>query len=262
MLQQTFHGDVSQLTMHTAASRRIGYEVSAFLVDGVLVDCGFPAIGREFARWLDANRPRGVMLTHHHEDHAGNVELLARGGVPIWMPAEAEPRLRALEPIGFYRRITWGTAPLLRSLVAPFEHPAMETIHTPGHSADHHVIWDTRTDTVFGGDLYLGMKVRIAHHDEDVRGTVRSLRMIITRRPSRFFDAHRGLLEDPIAALTRKADWMEETIAAIEARVRAGDSDREIRRSILEGEELTGHVSFGDYSRLNFVRAVRTTMSP
>lgn len=248
--------------METPSSRRIGYAVSAFVVDGVLIDSGFPAIGREFAGWLDANRPRGAMLTHHHEDHSGNVELLARGGVPIWIPEASEPRLRSPAPIGFYRRITWGSATRLSSPVTPFAHPALETVPTPGHTSDHHVIWDTRSDTVFGGDLYIGMKVRIAHRGEDVRGTLRSLRMILERKPARFFDAHRGLLEDPIAALTRKADWMEGTIESIERRVRAGDSDREIRRTVLGGEEMTGYVSRGDYSRLNFVQAVRTTMEP
>ena len=44
--------------------------------------------------------------------------------------------------------------------------------------------------------------------------------------------------------------------------MRQGWPDDAIRREILGAEDLTGVSSFGNYSRRNFVRSVRETMTP
>jgi hypothetical protein len=113
---------------------------------------------------------------------------------------------------------------------------------------------------LFGGDLFLGVKVRIAHPGEDPRLLARTLRTVAALGPTRLFDAHRGFVPDPAPALVAKADWTDETIAAIERRIAAGAPDEVIVRELFGGESLPGRVSGGDYSRTNFVRAVRRGM--
>jgi hypothetical protein len=113
---------------------------------------------------------------------------------------------------------------------------------------------------MFGGDLFIGVKVRIGHPNEDVRSQVRSLRAMAALRPRRFFDAHRGLLADPVAQLTAKADWIDEVIGAVEERVREGWSDGAICHAVLGGGDLTGWISRGDYAKINLVRSVRRSM--
>jgi hypothetical protein len=71
------------------------------------------------------------------------------------------------------------------------------------------------------------------------------------------FDAHRGPVRDPIAALRGKLGYLEDTVAAIAAKQTAGWSDRAILRRLLGGDEAVAIASGGEYSRLNFVRAVR-----
>jgi hypothetical protein len=60
-----------------------------------------------------------------------------------------------------------------------------------------------------------------------------------------------------VASLIAKADWTDETIAAVERRIAAGAPDSVIVRELFGGESLPGILSGGDYSRTNFVRAVR-----
>lgn len=257
MLTLEKHGDVTRIIMSTAVSRAIGYSVSAYLVRGVLVDSGFPAVAREVGAFLARTRPHGVVLTHHHEDHAGNVELAARAALPIAMADATWSLLRSLPPMGMYRRVIWGTPPLLASPVVRFASDALRLVPAPGHSADHHVVWDAEQETLFGGDLFLGVKVRMAHPAEDPRLLARSVRTIAALRPRRLFDAHRGLVANPVDALLAKADWLDETIAAIERGISAGKDDRTITREVLGREELAHYVSRGKMSRVNFVRAVR-----
>jgi len=261
MLRIIPHGDVTELRFSSVSSRVMRYAVSAFVSRNVLIDTGFPDVQDALARWVAASRPVGVIVTHAHEDHAGNVPWLVAAGLPVQMAPDTEAVTRDPGRIGWYRRVCWGSPTPLRAPITPFAHDALELRPARGHSADHHVVWDAERGTVFGGDLFVGVKVRLAHHDEDLRGQVRALRAVAGWQPERFFDAHRGLLQEPVAQLRAKADWLEATIAEIEERVRAGWGDPAIRDAILGREDLTGLVSAGDYSRLNFVRSVRRSMA-
>jgi ribonuclease/clavin/mitogillin len=251
------YDDVTRFEMVSTVSRLVGYSASAFLFRDTLIDCGFQRAAGHVAEMLARVRPVGVMITHHHEDHAGNAELVARLGVPIAASVATLTELRAPAPIRLYRRLTWGATPALRTAVRPFEPDDLQLVPAPGHSHDHHVVWDPSTGTLFGGDLYLGVKVRIAHPGENPRLLARTLRTIAALGPARLFDAHRGFVDAPTPLLTSKAEWIDETIDAITRRIAAGASDAAIVRELLGGESLPGYFSGGDYSRTNFVRAVR-----
>ncbi|MFN2400058.1 MAG: MBL fold metallo-hydrolase [Gemmatimonadaceae bacterium] len=255
------HGDVTRVIMTSAASRAAGYGVSAYLTRGVLIDCGFPGVGRDFAAFLDQWRPDGIILTHHHEDHAGNVELIARGGLPILAGADTLSLLRDAGWIDLYRRVIWGSPARLVSPVTTFHsaESGLRLVRAPGHSPDHHIVWDAEREILFSADLFLGVKVRVAFPSENSRLLAESVRAAAALRPGRMFDAHRGLVPNPVAALTAKANWMDETIGEIDRRIADGWSDRAIARAVLGRERITHYVSRGKLSGITFVRAVRAT---
>jgi glyoxylase-like metal-dependent hydrolase (beta-lactamase superfamily II) len=257
VLTLTRHDDVVQLRLSTQRSRLVGYGVSAYLVDGRLVDTGFPRIRRRMARFLDETPVRGAFLTHQHEDHAGNVALLAARGVPLAMGALTRAVVERPPRIELYRRAIWGSQPPLPGGAPAFTDGRLALLPAPGHSPDHHVVWDAERGTLFSGDLYLGVKVRIAHPSERPRETLASVRRAAALAPARLFCAHRGAVRHPVAALTAKAEWMAETIGRIDALLAAGWSDAAVRDRVLGREVATGYVTSGEYARLNFVRAVR-----
>jgi glyoxylase-like metal-dependent hydrolase (beta-lactamase superfamily II) len=252
--------DVVQLAMTTRTSRMAGYGVRAYVSRGVLIDTGFPAVRGDLRRWLDANRPRGVILTHHHEDHSGNVDRVLELGLPIAAPPATIAALARPIPMGLYRQVIWGrpsgTYDPTALAARPFVDPAFELIPTPGHSHDHHIVWDAERETVFAGDLFLGVKVRLARPVEDPRTLVASLRRTIALRPRRLFDAHRGPIADPVASLGAKLQWLEDTIGTIDTRRAQGWTARAITRDVLGREGGTYYVSASDLSHINFVRTV------
>lgn len=258
LLSTEIYGHITRFRFSTARSRAVGYEVSAFLVLGTLIDCGFPDVHGDLAGLLQGHRPDGVLLTHHHEDHAGNVEYLAASSYPLAAPAQTLQLLREETPIGLYRRFVWGVPKRLTSPVTLFTPPAeLQLIHAPGHSADHHVVWEPDSRTLFAADLFLGVKVRVARPGEDPRALARSLRTIAALNPKVMFDSHRGQVPEPVASLTAKADWLDETIGRIDTLAAQGMNDHAIRRSVLGAEDSVFYFSAGDLSRINFVRAVR-----
>jgi glyoxylase-like metal-dependent hydrolase (beta-lactamase superfamily II) len=262
MIEIQRYGDVERIRLASWGSRIAGMDVSAYLVGGVLIDSGFPHARHALARFLDERSVTGAMLTHYHEDHAGNAELLASRGIPLFMHAITADRLRSPAGIRAYRRIVWGTPRPVSSLPsAPTPPNQLQFVFTPGHSPDHQVIWDPARETLFSGDLWLGVHARVMHSAENPYRIVESLRAALALKPARMFDAHRGDVRDPVTALGAKISYLEETISAIEAKIVAGWSDRAILRDVLGGDEGVAVASRGEYSRMNFVKAVRRSVS-
>jgi len=257
MIELQRFGDVERIRLASWGSRLAALDVSAYLVHGVLVDSGFPHARDVFGRFLDERSIIGAMLTHYHEDHGGNADLIAKRGIPLAMHPTTLDRLRAPGSIRLYRRVVWGT-PL--SLTAPLREFAVEAplefVHTPGHSPDHQIVWDAERATIFSGDLWLGVRATVMHESENPYRIIASLRAVLALHPERMFDAHRGLVREPAAALAAKISYLEDTIATVAAKQAAGWSDRAILRRVLGGDEPVTFASGGEYSRLNFVRAV------
>jgi len=255
------YDDVVRLRLWNRASRMVGLDVSAYVVRGVMIDTGFPRVSRELLAAARSVGVRGAIVTHWHEDHAGNTSVLLAAGVPVAMREDTATTLQRRPPIRLYRRVVWGRPPALTRAPASFDAGELEAVHTPGHSSDHQVVWDPTTHTLFSGDLWLGIRARVLHASEDPYEIIESLRRVLALEPARMFDAHRGLIERPVAALRAKIDWLGETLATIEGRIRRGDTDRRIVAEVLGGEEVAAVLSRGEYSRANMVGAVRARLS-
>jgi glyoxylase-like metal-dependent hydrolase (beta-lactamase superfamily II) len=251
------HGDVLRVRLSHWRSRVVGYEVSAYIYRDTLVDTGFPAVADELAAIAFEHDVKGALVTHHHEDHAGGIAALVAHRLPVGMSPSTRQLVRELR-VPLYRQIVWGH-PSRADLVAPYVPSGLTLLATPGHSVDHHVVWDAERSTMFGGDLFLGVKVRVAHPGEDPRTHARTLRAVAALRPNRFFDAHRGLVPNASGALIAKAVWMEGIIAAIDDRIHFGWTNRRIASELLGREPLSRYVSNGEYAKQTLVAAVRNS---
>lgn len=248
--------DVQRLRMQSWRGRAVGYEVSAYLLRGVLVDSGFPGARAEFLEALRALAPRGAVITHWHEDHAGNAPALAAEGVPTLMHAACEATLRERPPIRFYRRAVWGRTSGLEAPVTAFDAAPLQVIATPGHSDDHLVVWDAERRIVAAGDLFLGVKVRVAHAHESPGSLLESLRTVAALEPLLLLDGHRGVVENATAMLRAKIGFLEEVLGQITSLAQQGAAEGEIQRRVLGREAFIGVASFGEYSKRAFVTAV------
>jgi glyoxylase-like metal-dependent hydrolase (beta-lactamase superfamily II) len=256
LVRQTVEPGVERLQLATWRGQAVGYDVSAYVIDGVLVDSGFPRASSTMRRLVREIRPRGAVITHWHEDHAGNVAALASMGLPMTLRADSEAILRERPRIRFYRHVVWGRSARLVDPVIPFDPAPLQTISTPGHSADHQIVWDAERGIVVSGDLFLGVKVRVAHVHESPRALLASLRTVAALEPRLLLDAHRGVIRDAAAQLRAKIEWTEDTIGQIEALGVRGAGPRAIVRRLFGSESFVGFVSGGEYSRTSFVRAV------
>ena len=256
VIERTDFGDVTRLRMVSWQSRLVQYDVSGYLVRGVLIDTGPWHVRHELPNVLQDLQVRGVVVTHWHEDHAGNVPVLAFEATPLWIAPETERKLRAPFHPRLYRRFTWGAPARLSAAVIPFDPAPLRVIHTPGHSHDHHVVFDEETGTLLSADLWLGARAAIVGEDENPYQIIESLGRAIALKPRRMFDAHRGEVREPVRALEARRSWLSATIGSIELRLDAGDPESAILKELLGGEDVFGWLSRGEYSRVNLIRAV------
>jgi endoribonuclease LACTB2 len=177
---------------------------------------------REWIAWARAlpsagRTPVAIVATHHHPDHVGGIDVLARElGLPVW----AHPKTAERVPeVSFARRLEDGD-----SIVLDGPTPSEWTVlFTPGHAPGHVCLFEARTGTVVVGDMVASVgTILIAPGDGDMSEYLRQLRRLAALGarvalpahgdpidcPTALFEkyvAHRLMREDKVLAALQKA---------------------------------------------------------
>lgn len=241
---------------------RVMHDVSAYFVDGLLVDTGPPSTADALGRWCRGREVERIVLTHHHEDHSGGAARLSRElDLPVWAPAGAVPILAEGLRMPLYRYLVWGRRPE-RFVASPLpgvfrvRGRTYRVIPTSGHAFTHVCFFDPDRRWLFSGDLFVHERVRHLRRIEDLDAHLESLRRILALEPERMYGGHAGVVDDPLGALRRKIDYWEGLREKARELRAQGLSLRRITRRLLGRESLLTWLSFGDFSKKNLARAL------
>jgi glyoxylase-like metal-dependent hydrolase (beta-lactamase superfamily II) len=261
VLRSTDHGPITRLHLARTFLGRPLYTVQAYLVDGLLVDTGCPATASELVAWCCDRDVRQVVNTHHHEDHSGGDHALQEAlGLPIAAPPRAVPILADFPRLEFYRRLVWGqpcnvaVEPLAN--VVETDRYRFEVIPTPGHCPDHVCLFERDHGWLLSGDLFIHERVRYLRSDEDISGTLRSLRLVLALEPRLLVCSHAGLVQDACGSLARKIAFWEELAERGQELCQQGLSAREVTDRLLGSEDMMTRLSQGHFSKINLMRAL------
>lgn len=260
MLEVIDHGPVREIRMTSLAGRVLGYKVSAFVHDGVLIDTGFPRAERWLGAHLDARSVRGAILTHWHEDHSGNLALLVERGLQVAVRPRTLQLLPRTHALPRYRQLVWGAARPVTKVPEPVDH-RFELVPTPGHTEDHVAVWDPAGRIVFLGDLFLGVRACLMHPGEDPYALLDSVERVIALGPKEAFCAHRGRLHDPVATLSARARWLDRAIREVERLVDNDWEDGAAAFLALGTDRYVRAFTGGELSKRHFVAGVRAELA-
>ena len=176
--------------------------------DVVLVEPATPYADeqRAWIEWARALVSQGrklvaIVATHHHEDHVGGLEVLARElDAPVWAHELTVDRLVPQTRALVKRRLGDGDSIVL-------EGPRPESwrvLHTPGHAPGHVCLFEERTRTVIVGDMVASVgTILIAPGDGDMQVYLEQLDRLAALDARLALPAHGEPIDEP-AVLFRK----------------------------------------------------------
>lgn len=163
---------------------------------------------------LDA-RVVGVLVTHHHRDHAQAAGWAAAWDVPLW--AFAPDMVDAIAPGAGARALPDGERVRLAGVT-------LEAVHTPGHSSDHLCLRVVETDVVLSGDHVLGRGTTVVvWPDGDMADYMASLRRLAALPARALYPGHGPMLVHPAAKLAEYLAHREQRERQVLDALRAGD---------------------------------------
>jgi len=265
------------------------------LYDGIAVDPGSPKMRRSLVghlRKIPAGEIRGIVATHAHEEHVGNLNWLSKKtGATLYVSAKTAEFLSPPARLPFIRAMMIGQPPQLEP---PFEilgdhlttqHGSLQVISTPGHCDDHISLYDPLEKVLLAGDTFMGSYFATPNPDVDSRVWLDTLQRLLdldieilveghghvhTLRPDISDFPGVVIREHPRAAIREKLAYMTWLRQQIEAGYEEGLPIRAIeascfpwsRKSAWENfasDEMIRLLSLGHFSRSELVRSfVRT----
>jgi glyoxylase-like metal-dependent hydrolase (beta-lactamase superfamily II) len=260
-VQRVEHEGVEGLRVGRVGNK-INTTVFLYRIGDTVIDTGPPNQWPSVRRFLQEKPLRQVLATHHHEDHAGNLAVIAREfGCPVFAPAASIEALEQGFHLQLIRRIVWGSPQgRVRATPLPDEIRAgpgncLTPIATPGHSPDLTCLLEPDRGWLFAGDLFIAPKILYLRRDENLAVMLDSLRLIQRYDFDTVFCSHRGIVLDGKKALKKKLDNLEALCEQAGSLYRAGNDSGAITRQLLGKESLASWISGGDFTKRNLIEA-------
>jgi endoribonuclease LACTB2 len=153
---------------------------------------------RAWIEWANAIAADGksitaIVLTHHHVDHVGGLDVFARElNVPVWAHHETAVRVGADK---ITRELHDGEVILLAGKIGDEK---WNVLHTPGHAPGHICLHNTQTRTLVVGDMVASVgTILIAPGDGDMKIYLEQLERLAKLDASLALPAHGEPIDEP-----------------------------------------------------------------
>ena len=244
--------------------------VFCYRIGQTLIDTGPPNQWRTIRPWIEEQAKthgiRRVVVTHHHEDHAGNAGRIADLlDVPVYAPAASCDRLREGFSVELYRWVVWGRPQPVEAQPMPDVLPlddgtALRMIPAPGHADDMVCYLAEGHGLLFTADLYISRRPHYLRFDEHVSELVESLHRVLAHDFDTVLCGHRGAVTNGCAALRDKARYLEAMCGVVQRRRRSDKRSVDfIRNEMLGREGWLYWISGGDFSKRNLITSCLQT---
>lgn len=243
--------------------KAINTACTLYRVGETVIDTGPGNVWRAIRPWLATKPVKRLLLTHHHEDHAGNagrIEALFQPEV-FSHPLTADLVTHGF-PLPLYRWFFWGKPKRLKQRPNPYP-ASIQTddgftfvaIPAPGHAEDLVAILEPHHGWLFTGDLFISSRPKYTRRVEDPNLEIESLRNILKYDFKTVFCAHRCVLEEGRHHLRQKLSYLVTLREQVRHYTQIGDSVSDITQRLLGKEEMLRYFSFGEFAKRYFIES-------
>lgn len=269
MIETSPFEEVTRIKLSREVDGKPIYWVTAYLVDGLLIDTGPAYTATELADFLEGQRLDLVVNTHYHEDHVGADRLIMdRFGVPVYAHRDSVPRIGEVPRLNPYQEFVWdypepATVSTLGDTIVT-ERFNFEVIDTAGHCPGHVALFERSRGWCFSGDIFITERPKVIRADEDAAGLIASMRLLAGLDADRLvlFTSMGKIIPDGREALLACAGYLDGLGEQVRALAAQGLGPLEIREQIFgEGSTLAGFTG-GHFSTDNLVASLLQSPAP
>jgi len=235
-----------------------------YYVDGLLIDTGHVHMRREICDTLSGLPVEQMLVTHHHEDHSGNIAAVNQFfNCPVFASAECAEIMKSPPAISPAQYLTWGKYDAFSDLKIVGEEIktqkyTFQVIPIPGHATDMIALYEKENGWLFSADLYVHHRIKYFMRSESMIQQIESIKKILSLDFDKMFCSHNPQLDkNPKLLLTKKLNHFEELYEEISGLFHKGMNANQIVKSIprIDDRQIKW-MSLGALSRINMIKAV------
>ncbi|MFX0043736.1 MAG: MBL fold metallo-hydrolase [Candidatus Hodarchaeota archaeon] len=235
--------------------------VSAYLIDGLLIDFGHQHAKDSFLELLDFENIEMCVLSHHHEDHIGACyDLINKFNIPIYGNKETVFLVRQKIRIPHERMITWGLPKPFKARLLPnldnikTKQASFKIIPSPGHCHNLISFFHETKRLLFSTDAILNERQNVIFNWENAMLMMETFNRLYKLNPNYIF------LEDGRIITATKLEnlityWLNLKKQS-EDLYKKSFTPRQIVKQIFGKESWLKTATGGDISRENLIRSL------
>lgn len=231
-----------------------------YRIGNTLIDTGPTNQWKFIRRELDKVDVRQLLITHHHEDHAGNAGRIARLKqlMPL-APQQGREKIARGYRTPLLQKIIWGSPIPAQTEPLPLDFclddgTRVQAVHTPGHAKDLHCLFFPQQKYLFSGDMYISRSLKLLRADENLQQLMASLETLLALDFEVLFCPHNGIVEQGKQALQDKFDNLSKLCQQAAELKQQGDDEDLIMEKLLGPEDTLARLTRGNISKRNLIR--------
>lgn len=238
--------------------------VYAFVVDDVLIDTAQSHNKENILKVARQHDISKIILTHHHEDHSGNVAMLMSTlDIDAYAHPEAVRILKKGLKISPLSKLLSGSVasahlkPLLETDVVKTKNHILKPIYSPGHCNDHYCYYEQNKGWLFSGDLYVADKIKYFATFESLLTQIESLKKLVALDFDILFCSHNPKTHGGKQRLKNKLQFFEDFAGEVERYYNQGHNARQIFALMgMKENYVNKYLTLGSFCAENMVHSV------
>jgi len=235
--------------------------VSAFLIDGLLIDFGHYHAKDKFIKLLNFREIEKCVLSHQHEDHFGACyDLVNKYNLPIYTTKETAFLVRLKIRIPPYRVLTWGIPEPFKAKVLPNLEEIKTTkatfkiLTSPGHCHTLISLFHKRKRLLFPTDAFVSNNQSAIFNWEKALKMIETFKSFIELKPKYLFLENGSLAT--LSDVSQLIDYWTSVKEQAEDLYNQGIKIRVIVRHLFGQESFLKRATNGAMSRENLIRSL------
>ncbi len=236
--------------------------VYIYFIDGLLIDTGQRQMQKDIIETLKPLPVQQIFITHHHEDHTGNLaELQRQFDCAVLSSKLCSKMMEAPPKISFAQQLVWGDRPAYKGFEIQESSIAInqfkfEIIPIPGHAADMVALYEPNKKWLFSADLFINTYIAYFLENESIVDQINSIKTVLKLDFEVMFCAHKPILENGKGKLHKKLNFLLDFYEQVAELHQKGFAPKQIFKKLqLQEDWFTRLLSGGALSKMNMVKS-------